>query len=60
MSTEKLNANLHKASCIMSAAAILLTIALFVRMETVAHDTKMMDSKFTLEVQQIRDAVKKM
>ena len=27
-------------------------------METVVHDTKMMDSKFTLEIQQIKDALK--
>ena len=58
MSTEKGSANLHKTSSILSVAAILLTIALFVRMETVVHDTKMMDSKFTLEIQQIKDALK--
>jgi len=27
-------------------------------METVVHDTKMMDSKFTLEIQQIREDLK--
>ena len=27
-------------------------------METVVHDTKMMDSKFTLEIQRIKDALK--
>ena len=59
MSTEKRSDNLHKASSILSVAAILLTIALFVRMETVVHDTKMMDSKFTLEIQQIKDALTK-
>ena len=58
MSTEKRNDNLHKASSILSVAAILLTIALFVRMETVFHDTKMMDSKFTLEIQQIKEDLK--
>ena len=58
MSKEKRNDNLHKASSILSVAAILLTIALFVRMETVIHDTKMMDSKFTLEIQQIKDTLK--
>ena len=58
MSTEKRSDNLQKASSILSVAAILLTIALFVRMETVVHDTKMMDSKFTLEIQQIKDALK--
>ena len=52
MSTEKRNDSLHKASLILSVAAILLTIALFVRME-------MMDSKFTLEIQLIKDNLKK-
>ena len=55
MSIEKRSDNLHKASSILSVAAILLTIALFVRMETVVHDTKMMDSKFMLEIQQIKE-----
>ena len=58
MSTKKSNGTVHKAFSILSIAAILLTIALFVRMETVVHDTKMMDSKFTLEIQQIKDALK--
>ena len=57
-STKKRSDNLHKASSILSFAAILLSIALFVRMETVVHDTKMMDSKFTLQIQQIKDALK--
>lgn len=52
MSTEKRNDNLYKASLILSVAAILLTIALFVRME-------MMDSKFTLEIQLIKDTLNK-
>jgi len=58
MSTDKRNDSLHKASSVLSVSAILLTIALFVRMETVVHDTKMMDSKFTLEIQNIKDALK--
>jgi len=59
MSTDKRNDSLHnKASSVLSVSAILLTIALFVRMETVVHDTKMMDSKFTLEIQIIKDALK--
>ena len=58
MSTEKRNDNLHKASSILSVAAILLTIALFVRIETVVHDTKMMDSKFTLEILHIKKDLK--
>ena len=51
MPTEKRKDNLHKASSILSFAAILLTIALFVR-------TEIVDSKFTLEIQQIKDALK--
>ena len=58
MSTDKRNDSLHKASSILSVSAILLTIALFVRTETVVHDTKMMDSQFTLEIQNIKDALK--
>ena len=53
ISTEKRNDNqVYKASLILSVAAILLTIALFVRME-------MIDSKFTLEIQLIKDTLKK-
>jgi len=58
MSPPKRGDNLHKASSILSFAAILLTIALFVRMEKVVHDSKMMDSKFTLEIQQIKEDLK--
>ena len=58
MSTAKCGNNLHKASSILPVAAILLTIAVFLRMETVVHDTKMMDSKFALEIQQLKDALK--
>ena len=57
MSTEKRCANLHKVTSILSFAAILLTIALFARMEIVVLDTKMSDSKLTLEIQQIKDAL---
>ena len=53
-STEKRSDNLHKASSILSVFAILLTVALFVRTET---NTKMLDAKFTLKIQQIRDAL---
>lgn len=49
---------LHKSSSILSVAAILLTIALFVRIETVARDTKTIDTKFTLKIQQIHDALR--
>lgn len=55
ISTGKRSDNLYKASSILSAVAILLTIALFIRTET---NMKMIDSKFTLEIQQIRDDLK--
>ena len=58
MSTEKCGGNLNKVSSILSVAAILMTTALFVKMETMVHDTKMMDLKFTLEIQQFKDALK--
>ena len=47
----------YKCSSILSAVAILLTFTLFFRIETVARDSKMMDSKFTLQIQQIQDAL---
>lgn len=58
MFIEKRSGNLHKASSILSVSAILLTIALFMRMQVVVNETKMMDSKFTLEIQQIKTALK--
>ena len=57
MFIEKRSGNLHKASSILSVSAILLTIALFMRMQVVVNETKMMDSKFTLEIQQIKDVL---
>ena len=48
---------LYKCSSILSTVAILLTFALFFRIETVARDSKTMDSKFTLQIQQIQDAL---
>ena len=58
MLIEKRSGNLHKASSILSVSAILLTMALFMRMQTLVDDTKMMDLKFTMEIQQIKDALK--
>ena len=58
MFIEKRSGNLHKASSILSVSAILLTIALFMSMQAVVYETKMMDSKFTLEIQQIKAALK--
>ena len=58
MFIEKRSGNLHKASSFLSVSAILLTIALFLRMQTVVDDMKMMDLKFTMEIQQFKDALK--
>ncbi|KAJ7382317.1 hypothetical protein OS493_035756 [Desmophyllum pertusum] len=49
---------LHKSSSILSVAAIMLSLALFIRIETVARDTKAIDSKFTQKIQQIQDALR--
>ena len=40
--------------CLLSVAAILMTVSLFVRSET---NTKMLDSKFTLKIQEMGDAL---
>ena len=49
MPTEKACSLLNKISIVFSVVAILLTIALFVRLETVVRETKMLDSKFSQE-----------
>ena len=46
-------------SSVLSVFAILLTIALFLRLETVVRGTKMLDSKFSQEIQRVKDALKK-
>ena len=51
---------LYKCSSMLSVAAILLSFALFVRIEIIVRDSKSMDSKFTLQIQQIQDALRKM
>ena len=56
--TEKACSLLHKISIVLSVVAILLTVALFVRLETVVRETKMMDSKFSQEIQQVKDVLK--
>ena len=56
--TEKACSLLHKISTVLSVVAILLTIAPFVRLETVVRKAKMMDSKFSQEIQQVKDAFK--
>ena len=52
--SEKCN-NLHKASLVLSVLAILLTIALFLRMEI---STQMLEVKVTLEIQEIKETLK--
>ncbi len=54
----KSSEKLHKGSSILSVVALLLTFALFVRIETVARDMKTVDSKFTQQIQQIQEALK--
>ena len=53
-SSQKLGGCLQKASSLLSVAAILMTVSLFVRSET---NTKMLDSKFTLKIQEMGDAL---
>ena len=55
---ERCRSNLHMTSSALSLVAIMLTIALFVRLETVVHETTMMDAKFTHEIQQLKDSLK--
>ena len=52
--SEKLSDRLQKASSLLSIAAILMTVSLFVRTET---NTKMLDSKFALKIQEMGDAL---
>ena len=56
-SKETLGDCLQKASSLLSVAAILMTVSLFVRSET---NTKMLDSKFTLKIQEMGDALESM
>ena len=52
------NEKLHQGSSILSVVAMLLTFALFVRIETVARDMNIIDSKFTQQIQNIQKALK--
>ncbi|XP_022801199.1 uncharacterized protein LOC111338912 isoform X2 [Stylophora pistillata] len=49
---------LHKCSSTFSVIAIVLVFALFARIEIVARDSRAMDSKLSLQIQQIRDVLK--
>ena len=42
----------------LSVISIVLGFALFARIETVARDLRTMDTKFSLQIQQIRDVLK--
>ena len=50
----KLGDRLQKVSSLLSVAAILMTVSLFVRTET---NTKMLDSKFMLKIQEMGNAL---
>ena len=47
--------NFHKASLLLSVFAIVLTIALFLRLEI---NTQILEVKVTLEIQQIKETLK--
>ncbi|XP_022801226.1 uncharacterized protein LOC111338927 isoform X1 [Stylophora pistillata] len=49
---------LYKFFSVLSVFAIVFTFALFVRIETVAREWKVMDSKFTLQIQQLQDTLR--
>ena len=56
--TQGISEKIHKSSAILFVVTMLLMIALFVRIETVVHETRMTESKFAKEIQQIKDALK--
>ena len=48
----------YTCSSTLSITSIVLVFALFARIETVARDLRTMDTKFSLQIQQIRDVLK--
>ena len=50
---------LLKTSFVLSVLSILLTFALFARIEIMARTTEIMDSKFSQRVQQMQEALDK-
>ena len=50
---------LLKTSFVLSVLSILLTFALFARIEIMARNTEIMDSKFTQRIQQMQEALHK-
>ena len=48
----------YTCSSTLSIISIVLVFALFARIETVARDLRTMDTKFSLQIQQIRDVLK--
>ena len=49
---------ISRSSTVLSVLSILLTIALFVRIETVTSETRMIQAKFSEEIQQVKEALK--
>ena len=58
VSTQRKSEKLPRSSTVLSVLAILLTIVLFVRIETVTSETRMIQSKFSEEIQQVKEALK--
>ena len=58
ISTQGKSRKIPRISTVLSVLAILLTIVLFVRIETVTSETRMIQSKFTEEIQQVKEALK--
>ena len=60
MTTRKRDRNeiFSMCSSTLSVISIVLGFALFARIESVARDLRTMDTKFSLQIQQIRDALK--
>ena len=55
----KQSEKLHKSSLVLSFVSILLTLALLIRTEKVAHDAVVMDLKFTQQIQHLQRALNK-
>ena len=53
-SSEKRSDHIQKASSLLSVAAIMMTVALFVRTE---KNMKILDSKFTQKIQEMGDSL---
>ena len=49
---------ISRSSTVLSVLSMLLTIALLVRIETVTSETRMIQAKFSEEIQQVKEALK--